>query len=425
MNTVMKQKKASWHGPRQIFMMVFTGLLMFFQTTVVTASTNTVIPLLSTAKGYEQTPLLSAVGIACILDGLLIFAFSKGARKNPKMWCGISLIITAFLWVGFSITNSSTVAMVLILFMGIGGCIFSTTCAFLLTANWWPTKKGVVLGWTTIGYVLTNIVWTPRVPVYYATIGMVGTHVVVAVLMIILAILGFIFVKNTPEEAGYTPDGVQGEELEDMQNVAVKMAAYKSPYTIGKLLKMPSTWTMALATGLPLCAAIMYLFSFFSAHLSVGYTMEQCALVMTVGGIVSIAGSWFFGVLDQKLGTKKSNLICSICILIALILCIFRAQGIGLVWIAAIILFCANGAGRNLLPSFVGTKYGRWDYAAAYQIIGTFACVISSIGTFAPAWFMNNYNLMYICTIVMMVVGIICNQLTNPEFIGKPDFEVK
>lgn len=48
-------------------------------------------------------------------------------------------------------------------------------------------------------------------------LGIPNTQVVLAVLFVIIALISFFVVKDTPEEAGTTPDGLEGLELQTIQ----------------------------------------------------------------------------------------------------------------------------------------------------------------------------------------------------------------
>lgn len=415
-----EKQEAKWYGPKYLVVMIMTLLTMLMVGMTVTGMTNTVIPLISEARGWNPQPLYAIVGITSVLDGVLIFFLARVARKSPTRLIGIALIIAAICMFVFGTTKNLNTACIACIICAVCGSAYCSTGAFVLTANWWPTKKGIVLGWTTMGYVLPNILWTPQVPNLYARLGISGTHNMVGIILIVMAVIFLFIVKDTPEQAGVTPDGLTGLDLARAAEVSKELAEYKSPFTVKKLISCKNTWLIAIATGLPLMVGMMYLYSMFAATMSAGYDMATCTIVMTTGGVVSLFGSWFFGFLDQKIGTKKANTFAIILIAIAIISCLLISRGVIFVWIAGMILFCSNGAGRNLLTSFVGTKYGRWDYAAAYQVIGTIACIICGLGTFSPAWF-SNYQFMYIVCIVLTVIALIANLLIDDKFVGRSD----
>ena len=414
----MKQKKNSWYGPKQIGMIIFTGVLMLFSACFVGGQTNTVLPVISEMRGWDNNLLNVVSGLASLLDGIGILIFARLSRRNAKGLAGITLIGMAICLIVFGRTTSLPLFLVLMFIMGACSGAFSSTCAMTLTANWWPTKKGVVLGISTIGVVLMQVVYVPVMPIAYAAIGVENTQIVLAVLTVIVVLISFFLIKDTPEEAGTTPDGMEGTELEASSKLVEELHNYKSPFTLGKMVKDPSNWTMALGTGLPLMVAMTFIASTIPALLSYGYSFEFASGVFAICGVFAIIGSFLFGVIDQKIGTKKATALYIAFMFVAIICAIFMENSAVLVWVACVVLMAANGSARNLIPSFVGTRYGRWDYPAAYSMIGTIAMLGGGLGIMLTGLF-PTYRSMYIFDIIMLVVALICCLVTKDTFIGK------
>lgn len=414
------KQKAKWYGPKQIGMIIFTGVLMLLSACFVGGQTNTVIPYLAGLRGWDSNLLTVFNGLACIIDGAGVLIWARLSRKNAKLMAGIALIVMAICLVVFGYSTNLPVVLITMLIMGLSSACFSSTCAMTLTANWWPTKKGIVLGWSTMGIVLMSVVYAPYIPSAYNAFGVPGTQLGLAIITVIVAIICFIFIKNTPEEAGTTPDGLTGVDLAQAKEITKQLAEYKSPFTPKKIFSSWNNWAVSLAVGLPLMVAMTYISTTIPALLSYGYSFGQATAVFTVGGIVALIGSWGLGMVDQKVGTKKAVLIYIVFIFVAVVCACFMQKSIAFAWISGMVLFCANGAGRNLLPSYVGTIYGRWDYPAAYQLMGALFLMLCGAGVMIPAFF-PSYTVMYIFDLVILVISFILALTSKDKFIGKPD----
>lgn len=415
-----QKMKAKWYGPKQIGMIVFTGVLMLLSACFVGGQTNTVLPYLAEFRGWDENLLRIISSIACILDGLGILLWAKMSRKNAKALAGASLVVMAICLVIFGFTTNLVVLAVVMLVMGLSSAAFSSTCAMTLTANWWPTKKGVVLGFSTMGIVLMSVLYVPIMPTVYATLGIQKAQLILAVITIIVAIIAFALIKNTPEEAGTTPDGLEGVDLSNAKEISKALSEYKSPFTFKQMITNPNNWIVSLAVGLPLMVAMSFISSLIPALLSYGYAFPQASGIMAAGGIVALIGSALLGALDTKMGTRRTVWIFIIFVLVAIISAIFMPKGLGFAWAAGMILFCANGGARNLLPSYVATIYGRWDYPAAYQVMGTVFLVLCGLGVMIPALF-PSYTVMFIFDAVVCVVALILSIVAKDKFIGKPN----
>lgn len=413
-------KKYSWHGPKQIAMIVFTGALMLISASLVGGANNTVLPALAEARGWDVNLLNLVSGLACILDGLGVLLWARVTRKSLKRLTALCLFITAAMLCIYGTTHSLGVFFVTMFVLAFMSAGYSSTFAMSLTANWWPSKKGVVLGFSTMGIVLMQIVYVPVIPKLYAVFGIEKTEVILAAIVVVVAVISLIWVKDTPEEANETPDGLPPLEAEAQKKIIEELHTYKSPYTFRKIAGDINNWKIALSVGLPLLAAMSFISSTIPAMLSWGYDMGTASLVFSIGGVLALAGSLIFGVIDQKTSTKTATTIYIICMIGAIILTFAMPKSLAAVWVGGSILFSANGSGRNLLPSFVGTKYGRWDYAAAYQIIGAVGLVLPSVGIMLTGVF-RVYNRMMIFDLIMLAIALFCARTVDDSFIGKKD----
>ena len=134
-----QQKKNSWHGPKQIGMIIFTGILMLFSACVVGGQTNTVLPAIAELRGWDVNFLNIISGTAALLDGIGIIIFAQLSRKNSKVLAGVALLISAVTLIAFGRTENIGVFCVLMFVLAICSGAYSSTCAMTLTANWWPT----------------------------------------------------------------------------------------------------------------------------------------------------------------------------------------------------------------------------------------------------------------------------------------------
>ena len=416
--------KAKWYGPKQILMIVFTGILLLIDACIVGGSTNTVLPAMAEAHGWDANFLNIFAGVGAILDGLGVLFWAKLARKSAKRLAAYGLLLTTVCVIIFGYTNNLYVLIVMILIMGLAGSMYASTAVMTLTANWWPTKKGAVLGYSTMGIVLMSVVYAPHIPKAFAAIGIGHTNLLLGIFIAVMAVVSLIIVKDTPEEAGTTPDGMTGLSLEKSKEISKQLAEYQSPYTFGKMVKNPNNWCITLAMGISLMVAMTFIATTIPALLSFQYSFPQAAAIFSVGGIIALVGSWMLGMIDLKIGTKKTVILFLVIMLVGAIACLFMPKTITAAWIAGMIFMFTNGGAKNLLPSYVASIYGRWDYPAAYRMIGTIALVMCGLGIMITGFF-PTYISMYIFDIVAVVIAIILAFLVKDKFIGKKDEDME
>lgn len=412
--------KAKWYGPKQILMIIFTGILMLIDASIVGGSTNTVLPAMAEVHGWDANFLNIFAGIGCVLDGVGVLFWARFARKSAKKLAAVGLFVQAACLVVFGYTNSVGVLILMILVMGLAGSMYASTAVMTLTANWWPTKKAIVLGYSTMGIILMSVVYAPYIPVAFASIGIGPTNLCLAIAIVVMGVISLALVKDTPEEAGTTPDGMTGVSLDKTKEISRQLAEYKSRYTFKEMAKNPNNWCVALAMGISLMVAMTFIATTVPALLSFQYDYGQAITIFSVGGVVALVGSWALGMVDLKIGTKKTVVIFLVIMLAGAISCCFMPKTIMAAWIAGMIFMFTNGGAKNLLPSYVATIYGRWDYPAAYRMIGTIGLVMCGLGVMITGFF-KSYMSMYIFDIVLVVIAIILAVLAKDTFIGKAD----
>lgn len=414
----METKKSSWYGSKQIGMMVYTAILFLIGTSIIGGNNNTVFPIFSEIRGWDINLINIVSGIACIMKAIGVLALAGAVRKlGPKNLTVITLFISAALLIVFGTTKSLPVFLIVILVIGFLGGGYEKNGGMTLTANWWPTKKGVVLGFTTMGIVAMNIVYVPYMPKLLGALGLGMGMTVIAIILVAVAIIAMLLIKNTPEEAGEFPDGDPSYATNGVE-IARQMKEYKTPFTLKKVLADRDTWFIGLGSAFAFMAVMSYIASAIPTMIGYGYAPGFATGIFAVGGIMGIIGSFLFGVIDQKAGTKKAFIIYFICIIIGFLFTLLMPRGAIFCWLAGIIIFAAQGALCNLLPSYVATKYGRWDYTAGYRVIGTIFEIGAGVGVMMIGFF-TNPGIMYIFDIIMLVIGFIMMIASRDKFIGK------
>jgi OFA family oxalate/formate antiporter-like MFS transporter len=165
-------------------------------------------------------------------------------------------------------------------------------------------------------------------------------------------------------------------------------------------------------------AVMSYIASAIPAMMGYGYDYTVATTIFAVGGVMGVIGSFLFGLIDQKVGTKKAFILYFVIIIIGFIFTLMMPKNMIYCWLSGIVVFAAQGALCNLLPSYVATKYGRWDYTAGYQVIGTVFEIGAGIGVMMTGLFANPAT-MYIFDIVALVIGLVMMIASNDKFIGK------
>lgn len=83
---------------------------------------------------------------------------------------------------------------------------FCYICSLNVVSNWFPRKKGIAMGWVTIGFPLSAAVTSQVMGNIVTKGGLPEVYTIYAVASFVLCVLVAIFVRDYPEQAGAYPD---------------------------------------------------------------------------------------------------------------------------------------------------------------------------------------------------------------------------
>ena len=118
----METKKHSWHGPKQIWVMIYTAILFLIGTSIIGGNNNTVFPMFAEIRGWDVNIINIVSGFACIMKAIGVLVLAKVVRKmGAKKLTAITLLISAALLIVFGTTKSLPVFLIVILIIGFLG----------------------------------------------------------------------------------------------------------------------------------------------------------------------------------------------------------------------------------------------------------------------------------------------------------------
>ena len=300
-------------------------------------------------------------------------------------------------------------------------CGFSETAAKVMIANWFPTRKGLALGWATMGNNLSSATIVPLLLVFISWRGVNGSYQIVGIIMAVVAVFFFLCTRSTSEELGIAPDNgeVTPEKLAAIRREAMD---YKSPWTVGKMLKTKQLWLCGLGYGSMIMITVAEISQLIPRLTAGGWSTQRATGAMTVCALLGLVGSYGTGWLDQKIGCKKTSLLCASWFLLSVIFCILPSNDFTL---SASVFFLGFGVGAvgNLFPSMLSDLFNRHDFVKAVGIANVMVMLLRSL-TFSILAFglakFGSFNGAFILFAIISVIGLICLILLRDERITTP-----
>lgn len=422
-----EKKKSNGFGRKGWAVIIFT-LFIYMFTCTAADTLNVSVTVFASAFGWDSNQMLmfSAAGgfVGIVISLILGFIV---ARKGVKWPTVVFLFAFAAIWFlhGQVKTLGSYAAAVILL------TAFANTLNLVSTqqimSNWFPRKKGIALGWATMGTCFSSAI---MVAVFQGLFGkgISAPYNLMTVIIVIIAIVMIVWFKAYPEEAGAYPDNEPMSE-EERAKIMELIMDYRSEFTIGKLFKTKEMYMLALMWGFVALGLVANVSQMIPRLMAVGIEQNMAILWLTIASVIGIPASVIWGFIDQKIGTNRTTKIFIILWTIMLIVTALGSQLVSPMVSSVAVVFYAIllGGMMNLMPSSIIQVFGRYDFAQANKIImpavigiRSFAFLVVPVMLAAAGENVNaGYrNAFILCAVLSAIAAVLALALKN-KCIGK------
>ena len=267
----MVKKDNSWVSPQHLLITVYAGILFLACACVNTGMTNTILPRICELRGWEYADALPFMSYGGYIGAAATLLFAQlVVKRGAKFVIVLGLALGGLCLALYGLTTVYAVFVLCIIGNRIFSCAYQQAGCTALLNNWFPRKKGVVLGWATMGIILSDVIWSPYIPKAIAAIGAPLTMAIVGAVFLLLALFAAFAVKNIPEETGCYPDN-DPTGLDDLAASQTAMRAYRTSFTWGRLLRTPQVWQIGITWGLLWMIAVAFVSLLVQRCVSIGY----------------------------------------------------------------------------------------------------------------------------------------------------------
>ena len=295
-------------------------------------------------------------------------------------------------------------------------CMCFQMSGFQLAASWFVRLRGRVLGIITLGSPLFSLIGTAGMTTFIST-NLGGDYrpfyIGIAIILVVVAVLTGLLLRDTPEEVGLYPDGADHAPKTEA-NDEVKLS-------VGQVLAMPKSWMLICNYGafqfiINACMSSMVAWFTYlciknvdlvAANEVVGGVFAgmgglegggamalfvgQAVQYLTLGVLLGIPMSFIFGVIDDKFGTPIASLILGITEFFPIIGLMAQASAVsstGSCNVPMLVLWgfgvaCMTGGVPTMHPASVSFVFGRREYQSANRVIMAIQLVPSAVAAIA------------------------------------------
>lgn len=390
---------------------IYCLLMFYFYVGMINDGTNVLAPTAAANIGVEPGTVIQTNGYAGMLA---VLGFIIGGRINraigPRLTSGLFCILSGVTYIICGNATSIPVYFIAMTLCATGMMSAGYVAGGTLVATWFPKKKGIVMGYTTMGHNLASASYVAILTFLVAGMGSINTaSIPIGLCCIILGICGILFIRNTPQERHLNPDNVSDEIYADEYHTTTE----DSGWTVAKLLKTKETWLVALYTGLFQICSVGVMQQLVTRNIrDFGMSEGGALTLMTIVALVGVCGSWLIGVIDTKIGTKKTMQGFGLWYAAALVVNVLAHGQTGFLFYLSIAMIGMGiGGSANFTTSLPTSVFGRQGFdrvnSVVFPIQGfvtAWCFVINGIVTNA----IGNLSIAYIIFACGAVIVTIC-----------------
>lgn len=418
-------KKSIGFGFRGWMVLIYQFLAFICYVTINNFGQNVMANVNAGVLGWNPTLVPTVYTVAIIVSVVLQFIFGKKIANSGKVRnLSIAVLGLAVLMTVFTAVYKSNYTVWLfvwglsVLFSIIGSTFFVST----IVGQWFPRRKGTVMGIATLAFPVINGV---GLTVFSNTLKNAHGNMLIAwlpwlIIDVIAILICVVFIKEYPEQCGAFPDNDRTMTPEIAKAIMEKQieARKKSVWNIKNMARTKDFWLITIPQGILLLGSIGAMTQVMTIMAQFGFVEDHATtaaggVVFLCNAAIACLGSWILGVLDTKFGTKFAIVTSGIFMIASGILCFMGTTSnsvvIFLIGFACLQIFM--GASSNFTVSSAAQYWKREDFPSAFSFINPLANLISAFGPIVVAGIGVAAGF-HVVWIVIGILGVIATALS-------------
>jgi len=371
----MEQQKIRGFGFRGWMLIIYQAIAY------ITFQCFTQYPLNILADFYGGSQKVANIYSICAVVGILVQIVLAGIvakMKRIKLFgaiLGAVTLVLAFLVMTLPAGTGWDISYALINVLSV---LYATFALGILVGQWFPTRKGVVMGIATLAFPIANGLLGPFASAVFAKgfPDIKGAFLPFFIVSVVGWVIGLIFIRDYPEECGAFRDNDRNMTPEVAKAIMEQEIENKktSVWTYLHTIKCKEFWFGTINVALLLSCSIGLMSQ--SQAIITHYPELNYTTVMMLVMIFGMIGSFVLGLLDQKLGTKKAMIISACLMIIGGVLGLF--DNATALLLAMIFVAMFMGASSNFGVSHAAQYWRREDFSRIFTLSSPIGSMISS-----------------------------------------------
>ncbi|MBM2825465.1 MAG: sugar phosphate permease [Dehalococcoidales bacterium] len=381
---------------------------------------------LITGFGLFFNPMLAEFGWsrATISAASTINAFSSGLasiptgilndRFGPRIVMAIYGIIFGL---GFILISRVNSPWQLYLAFGVAVGIGMTAINIVLLstiARWFATRRSMMTALVKAGAGVGIFIMPFIITALIQNSGWRKTTLFLGVASLAIMVISAQFLRRAPVQEE-TPLNSEGQS-----NHAV-IKENESGLSFREASKTRQFWLVCLAF-----AAFTYSFQTVQLHIvpyaeDSGISAASAAVIISIIGIVSIAGRLALGYIGDKWGTKQGFIFVCLILMTALVW-LLTTRGLTMLYLFAGIYGMFHGGLQTIISPVVASLFGTRNMGSIFGATSSFGTIIGSLGGFLTGYFydrLGSYTVAFLVCLGLAILGLVALLFIQPVLKGQ------
>ena len=217
-------------------------------------------------------------------------------------------------------------------------------------------KRGITVGWSSVGVSAGQAVLIPLVASFIPILGWrASIRALGLVVMVVTAVIGYLFLREDPESLGLHPDGDDTPIMGDKENGNPGEVNWTPREAVGTTCFRLTAVSYFFAIG-----GIISILTFVVPHMiKIGITPLQASAAFGVIGLMSATGSFVFGIVSDRYGRKITILLTTGGMAVAFLVATLIPANITMLYAWAVLYGVSYGGAPEQYAAITTDYFGR------------------------------------------------------------------
>jgi len=313
--------------------------------------------------GWSRATISGASSLAFVVMGVLaIVAGRLNDRIGPRvLLCASGLIFAA----GYALLSRLEAPWQLFLFYGVlAGIGYSTHDVVTLSTitRWFVRKRGIMTGIAKVGTGTGQVLVPVAAAFLIAAFGWRSAALVMGIASGVVLLAAAQLMRRDPHALGQQPDGIA------LSVDAGHHASLDSGFTLARAAATRQFWILC-ASQLSVMFCLLTVMIHIVPHATdLGVAPAVAATILSCIGAVSIAGRLTIGTLVDRLGGKRSLMICFVVLLTSFVL-LQTAVATWMLFVFAAVYGFAHGGFFTVMSPALAEYFGTGSHGVIFGIV--------------------------------------------------------